>query len=83
MDFAIFHGMELTMKTYIVRFMTMALIVYLPSLGSAKTWYVHPDSTLSKIQLALNVCGNGDTVLVVPGIYYDNIIYPRIPGGRI
>jgi hypothetical protein len=71
------------MKTYIVRFIAMALIVYLPSLGSAKTWYVHPDSTLSKIQVALNMCGNGDTVLVGPGTYYDNIICPRTPGGRI
>ena len=63
MRLAIFQGMELTMKTDIFRFITMALVVYLPSLGSAETWYVHPGYTLSKTQVALNVCGNGDTVL--------------------
>jgi len=71
------------METYIVRFIVMVLLVCLPSFGSAKTWYVHQNSTLSKTQVALNVCGNSDAVLVNPGIYYDNVIYLRIPRGRI
>lgn len=75
--------MEVTMKTYILCPIMIDLLVCLPDQEQARTRYIHPDSTLSKIQTALNTYGNGDTVLVGPGIYYDNIICPRIPGGRI
>ncbi|MCK4653768.1 MAG: right-handed parallel beta-helix repeat-containing protein [Candidatus Cloacimonetes bacterium] len=36
-------------------------------------WYVHPDSTLNSIQAAIYLCSNGDTVLVAPGTYVENI----------
>lgn len=50
------------------------------SAGHAAIWYVHPDSTLNSIQTALNGCSAHDTVLVGPGIYYENIVWPDIHG---
>jgi hypothetical protein len=39
----------------------------------ANIWYVHPDSTLNSIQAGIGLCSTGDTVLVGPGIYIENI----------
>lgn len=50
------------------------------SAGHAAIWYVHPDSTLNSIQTALIGCAAHDTVLVGPGIYYENIVWPGTPG---
>jgi hypothetical protein len=36
-------------------------------------WYVHPDSTLNSIQAGIGLCSTGDTVLVGPGTYVENI----------
>jgi predicted outer membrane repeat protein len=46
----------------------------------AKVWYVHPDSALSVIQDALSLCADHDTVLVAPGTYYENLVWPYIQG---
>ncbi|MDH4212158.1 MAG: right-handed parallel beta-helix repeat-containing protein [candidate division WOR-3 bacterium] len=46
----------------------------------ATIWYVHPDSTLNSIQVALNGCTADDTVLVGPGTYFENIIWPNVHG---
>ena len=43
-------------------------------------WYVHPDSTLNTIQSALDSCSNNDIVLVAPGAYVENIIWPNTQG---
>jgi len=42
--------------------------------------YVHPDSTLNSIQVALDSCSAGDTVLVGAGVYYENVVWPYIVG---
>ena len=42
--------------------------------------YVHPDSTLNSIQVALDSCSAGDTVLVGPGVYYENVVWPYVIG---
>jgi len=43
-------------------------------------WYVHPDSALNSIQAALDSCADNDIVLVAPGIYHENIVWPNIQG---
>ncbi len=45
----------------------------------ATVWYVHPDSMLSCVQYCLDSCAAGDTVLVGPGIYFENIVWPGTP----
>jgi hypothetical protein len=56
------------------------VMLFLAGTGNAGIWYVHPDSTLNSIQIALNSCSENDTVLVGPGTYYENIIWPHIQG---
>jgi hypothetical protein len=48
--------------------------------AAAAIWYVHPDSTLNSIQVALNSCSSNDTVLVGPGVYHENIVWPSTQG---
>ena len=43
------------------------------STAHATIWYVHPDSTLNSIQAGIGFCSTGDTVLVGPGTYIENI----------
>ena len=44
-------------------------------------WYVHPDSTLNSIQVALDSCADNDIVLVGPGVYHPNgIFWPNKQG---
>ena len=50
---------------------------------SATTWYVHPDSALNSIQSALDSCANNDTVLVGPGTYHENIVWPNVRGIKL
>jgi hypothetical protein len=50
------------------------------SSGDATIWYVHPDSTLNSIQFALNSCSSNDTVVVGPGVYQENIVWPNTQG---
>lgn len=56
------------------------LLLFLSSNIYATVWYVHPDSTLNRIQLALGYCANNDTVLVAPGVYYEDISWPNTQG---
>lgn len=43
-------------------------------------WYVHPDSALNSIQAGFDSCSADDTVLVGPGTYYENIVWPNVQG---
>jgi hypothetical protein len=43
-------------------------------------WYVHPDSALNTIQAGLDSCVDNDIVLVGPGTYYENIVWPNTQG---
>lgn len=52
--------------------------IFLIGTAYATTWYVHPDSSLNSIQLALDSCAYNDTVLVGPGIYHENLVWPDV-----
>ncbi len=54
--------------------------ILLLSITHAFTWYVHPDSSLNSIQAGLDSCVNDDTVLVGPGTYYENLVWPTTFG---
>ena len=56
------------------------LCLFLINHAYATTWYVHPDSSLNSIDAALDSCTDNDTVLVGPGTYYENIIWPNTKG---
>jgi len=43
-------------------------------------WYVHPDSALNNIQAGLDSCADNDIVLVGPGTYHENIVWPNTQG---
>ncbi len=43
----------------------------------ADVWYVHPDSALNTIQAGLDSCADNDIVLVGPGTYVENIVWPN------
>jgi len=58
----------------------MVVLLFLFSSAHATVWYVHPDSTLYSIQAGLNFCSTDDTVLVGPGTYYENIVWPTTQG---
>jgi hypothetical protein len=47
--------------------------LFLLNAAHATVWYVHPDSTLNAIQVAIDMCSTGDTVLVGAGTYIENI----------
>jgi hypothetical protein len=48
-------------------------VLFLSNMAHAAVWYVHPDSTLNAIQVAIDMCSTGDTVLVGAGTYIENI----------
>jgi len=54
--------------------------IVLLNIAHAFTWYVHPDSSLNAIQVALDSCINNDTILVGPGTYYENLVWPTTFG---
>ena len=58
------------------------VVLFLCSTARAErtVWYVHPDSTLNTIQAGLDSCADNDVVLVGPGIYYENIVWPNTQG---
>ncbi len=59
-----------------MRSTVLVLLAALFGLASADIWYVHPDSSLSSIQTALDLCRDGDTVLVGPGTYPGGYDWP-------
>ncbi len=50
----------------------VACLVFM-STAHATIWYVHPDSALNSIQAGIDSCSTGDSVLVGPGTYIENI----------
>lgn len=50
------------------------------ALADRTIWYVHPDSALNTIQAGLDSCADNDIVLVGPGTYYENIVWPNTQG---
>ncbi len=62
--------------------MTKVMLAFAPlvlifSLG-AVVYHVPADH--ATIQAALDMCANGDTVRVAPGIYYESIVWPSVDG---
>ncbi len=55
-------------------------LLFLYGTAYATVWYVHPDSALNSIQAGLDLCSENDTVLIGPGIYYENIVWPNTQG---
>jgi parallel beta-helix repeat protein len=51
---------------------TIAVLFFM-STAHATIWYVHPDSALNSIQAGIDSCSTGDSVLVGPGTYIENI----------
>jgi parallel beta-helix repeat protein len=68
-----------SMKNIGVLAVTIALLTG-ASTTRADVWYVHPDSTFNCIQYCLDSCFVGDTVLVGPGVYHENIAWPGTQG---
>jgi len=67
------------MKTVGVLVVIIAML-FLLSAAHATIWYVHPDSTLNTIQAGLDSCADNDIVLVGPGTYVENIVWPNTQG---
>ena len=55
-------------------------LLFVARTAHATILYVHPDSTFNCIQDCLDSCANGDTVLVGPGVYHENIVWPNMHG---
>ena len=60
------------MKKHVIPIVCVAALL-LYGTAHATIWYVHPDSTLNSIQAGIDACSTGDTVLVGPGTYVENI----------
>jgi len=58
----------------------IAALLFLFNTAFATVWYVHPDSSLNSIQAGLDSCADSDTVLVGPGTYCENIVWPSTQG---
>jgi nitrous oxidase accessory protein NosD len=58
-----------------------ALLLSVETVHAGRTiWYVHPDSALNTIQTGLGSCADNDIVLVAPGMYVENIVWPNTQG---
>jgi hypothetical protein len=68
------------MKKNVTLIRLMVSYLFLVNIAYATVWYVHPDSIMNCIQDGLDSCSTGDTVLVGPGTYYENIIWPNTQG---
>jgi hypothetical protein len=64
------------------RTVLIALAV-LTGTATSAVYYVHPDSSQDNIQACLDMCSEGDTVLVGPGTYYEHITWPGTNGIRL
>ncbi len=61
----------------VITYIFMASVIS-HSISQARSYYVHPDSSLNRIQTALDACSAKDTVLVGPGTYTENIVWPEM-----
>jgi hypothetical protein len=55
--------------------LTITVLLFAVYFSLANVHYV--PGTYTTIQSALNACATGDTVLVAPGIYYENLTWPN------
>ena len=58
----------------------LALLLFSSAYADRTIWYVHPDSALNTIQAGLDSCADNDIVLVAPGTYVENIVWPNTQG---
>ena len=78
--YVVFSNMEGGSMKRIGVFILVVAVLLVASKARATVWYVHPDSTLNCIQYCLDSCVICDTVLVGPGVYSENIVWPNIQG---
>ena len=64
----------------VIAFVLSLLLVFSIAHAERTVWYVHPDSTLNSIQAGLDSCADNDIVLVGPGTYVENIVWPATQG---
>ena len=67
------------MKNIGLLLITLCLSLHIAN-AERTVWYVHHDSTLNTIQAGLDSCADNDIVLVAPGTYHENIIWPNTQG---
>jgi hypothetical protein len=58
-------------------------IIGLISINLSSQTTRHVPAQYATIQLGLNACQTGDTVLVQPGTYYENIFWPNVNGIKL
>lgn len=68
------------MKNFMIILTIIVVLLGRTVQAKLTTWYVHPCSTLSTIQIALDSCSSGDIVIVGAGIYSENIEWPKTQG---
>ncbi len=71
------------MCRYFITISVLTLSIFLITNAYSTTWYVHPDSALNSIQAGLDSCATNDTVLVGPGTYCENLLWPYTYGIRL
>jgi nitrous oxidase accessory protein NosD len=59
------------------------VLAFLLLLSRTSGEIIHVPSDYTSIQDALDHAGVGDTILVAPGIYYENITWPNVPAIRL
>ena len=62
------------MKKYAL--VSIVALLGICSITHATVWYVHPESVMNCIDDCLDSISTGDTVLVGPGTYVENIAWP-------
>ena len=68
------------MQSRIVAIQIFIVSLYIFNISDARVYYVHPDSLQNNIQQALSSSTAKDTVLVAPGTYSENIVWPEDNG---
>ena len=58
-----------------IKYFFSSFLLLLVVVGISFAGTIHVPADYAKIQLAINASVNGDTVLVAPGTYYENIIF--------
>ena len=64
-------------------YLKYTLLIWVLPLSVAAATIINVPADYSAIQAALNAAQSGDTVLVQPGTYYENVILPDVNGIKL